>query len=183
MAARRNTVTKQIEDIYNDPNLSRREKAQKKRELEELEAKKIRNQGQDRGIIKSLVEINQQKELEKQQRYREYDEQLELERRLARQESLSESERQRLLILQQKAEHDKAMGISYERQNSKKDASLPHKGGLPSPNSGNSNSNNNNNNNNRLNDPKSSDEFLRNNTFKRLTKIKCMIFRLNNILI
>ena len=59
MSSRRDTVSRKIEEVYNNPALSRREKAQKKREIEEAEAKKIRNQGQDRGIIKTLVEINQ----------------------------------------------------------------------------------------------------------------------------
>ena len=59
MSGRRDTVSRQIEQVYNDPSLSRREKAQKKREIEEEEAKKIRDRGQGKGIIKSLQEINQ----------------------------------------------------------------------------------------------------------------------------
>ena len=74
---------------------------------------------------------------------------MELERRLARQESLSEAERQRLHILQQKSERDKELGITYSPVPQGKAGS-----GLPSPNQ--------------------SDEFVRGNTFKKLTKIKCM---------
>ena len=59
MSGRRDTISKKIEQVYNDTTLTRREKAQKKRELEEAEAQKIRQRGQGKGIIKGLQEINQ----------------------------------------------------------------------------------------------------------------------------